>query len=132
MGSEWRELQDGRQRLRPDGIIEMRHSRTTQTLESIKQQMEHVAELVGGAGRAPMMVVMGEVRGQTREAREFLFKDPSIQRHTTRVALVHRSPVSRVLTTFFIRLVKPQVPVRVFTDEEQAVAWLLEGGSSEG
>jgi len=77
------------------------------------------------------MVVMGEVRGQTREAREFLFKDPSIQRYTTRVALVHRSPVSRVLTTFFIRLVKPQVPVRVFTDEEQAVAWLLEGRSSD-
>jgi hypothetical protein len=131
MGSEWRELSDGRQRLREDGIIEMRHSRTTQTLESIRQQMEHVAELLGGTGKAPMLVVMGEARGQTREAREFLRKDPSIARHMTRVALLHRSPVSRVLAAFFTRLVKPQVPVRVFADEEQAVAWLLEGRSSD-
>jgi hypothetical protein len=93
--------------------------------------MEHAAELLGGAGRAPMMVVMGEVRGQTREVREFLFKDPCVPRQLTRVALVQRSPVSRVLTTFFIRLVTPQVPVRVFTNEEPAVAWLLEAGSSD-
>jgi hypothetical protein len=130
MGSEWRELEDGRQRLRADGIIEMRHSGTTQTLESIRRQMEHAAELLGGTGKAPMLVVMGEISGQTREAREFLYKDPIIPRHMTRVALVQRSPVSRVLTTFFTRLIKPQVPVRVFTDEDQAVAWLLEGRSS--
>lgn len=131
MGSEWRELPDGRQRLRPDGVIEMRHARATQTLESVKLQMEHVAELLQGKGKAPMMVVLNEARGQSREAREFLVSDPSIPRYTSRVALVHSSPVSRVLATVFLRLVRPPVPVRVFSDEEEALAWLREAGSHD-
>jgi hypothetical protein len=127
MGTEWYELPDGRQRLRADNIIEMRHSRTTQTLETIKLQMEHAEQLLEGRGRAPMLVVMGEIHGQTREARQFLLSDPSIPRLITRVALVHRSPVSRVMTTIFSKLVNPPVPLRVFGSEEQALAWLREG-----
>jgi len=131
MGSEWHELPDGRQRMRADGIIEMRHSRTTQTLETIKRQMEHAAELVRHTGRAPMMIVMGEVRGQTREAREFLISNPSIPRIVSRVALVASSPVARVLTTIFSKLVASQVPLRVFASEESALAWLRESPSGE-
>jgi len=127
MGTEWRELPDGRQRLRADGIIEMRHSRTTQTLETIKCQMEHAAELVRERGRAPMMIVMGEVHGQTREARQFLMTDPSIPRVVTRVALVARSPVARVMGAIFSKLVNPPVPFRVFGEEEPALTWLREG-----
>jgi hypothetical protein len=132
MGTEWRELTDGRQRMREDGIIEMRHSREVQTLETIRRQMEHAAELLQGRGRAPMMIVMGEVRGQTREARQFLLSDPSIPRFVTRVAVVTRSPVSRVMATIFTRLVRPQVPFRVFGSEEQALPWLREGLSIDG
>lgn len=127
MGTEWHELPDGRQRLRQDGIIEMRHTRSVQTLETIKLQMAHAAELVGDKRRAPMMIVMGEVRGQTREARQFLISDPSIPLVVSRVALVARSPVSRVMTTIFSKLVNPPIPLRVFGSEGQALAWLREG-----
>ena len=77
-------------------------------------------------------VAVGEVHGQTREARQFLLSDPSIPRFVTRVAVVTRSPVSRVMATIFTRLVRPQVPFRVFGSEEQALPWLREGLSIDG
>jgi hypothetical protein len=132
MGTEWHELSDGRQRMRADGIIEMRHSGEPQTLETIKRQMAHAAELVQGSGRAPMMIVMGDVRSQAREVRHFLVSDPSIPRVVSRVALVARSPVARVMTAIFSKLVNPPVPLRVFASEEPALAWLREGLSGGG
>jgi hypothetical protein len=127
MSTEWHDLPDGRQRLRSDGVIEMRHSATTQTLESVKVQMEHAERLLEGGPPAPMLVVLDESTGQTKEVRHYLMTDPMIARVASRVALVGRSPVSRVLTAFFVRLTRPPIPLRVFKDEDTALAWLKEG-----
>ncbi len=40
------------------------------------------------------------------------------------VALIVDTPLSRILGTFFLSVNKPPYPVRMFDDEESAVAWL--------
>jgi hypothetical protein len=44
--------------------------------------------------------------------------------HPTAMALLVKSPVSRVIGNFYIGLNKPLYPTKLFTSEESAVEWL--------
>ena len=46
---------------------------------------------------------------------------------TSRLAMLVGSPVSRMLVNVMIGMWKPTYPTRLFTDESEAIAWLLEG-----
>ena len=60
------------------------------------------------------------MRGIEREARAYY----SSLRSITARALLVESPVTRVMANFFISINKPPVPTKLFTSEDQAVAWL--------
>lgn len=71
----------------------------------------------------PVLVHMGNVRRVTREARA-LFASTEYTEVAGQSALLVSSTVSRVVSNFFVGLNNPTYPVRVFSDEKNAVAWL--------
>ena len=90
---------------------------------------ENIAATFELAGRQiGVLVDMRGVRSQTREARQY-FAGAEAEKVTRAVALLIGSPVSRVLANFYLRVRTPRIPTALFTDEEQAVAWLLGGRS---
>jgi hypothetical protein len=75
---------------------------------------------------SPVLVDARGVRTASRESR--LYWAGSDARATlSAMAVLVASPVSRVIASFFIRLVRPGFRVRIFDAEADAVAWLRAG-----
>jgi hypothetical protein len=74
---------------------------------------------------APVLVDARGVRTASREARLY-WERPEARDALSAMGIVVGSPVSRIIATFFIRLVRPGFLVRIFSSEEDAVAWLRE------
>lgn len=76
---------------------------------------------LGQGNRLPMLVEIGGVT-HSAAARK-VFPDPS---NMSRMALLGSSPVDRVIAMFRLPLVPAGFPIRYFTSEDKAMAWLLE------
>lgn len=71
----------------------------------------------------PMLVNLKEIKSITKEARDHF----SMQGRTpgiTAIGLLINSPASTIIGNFFLGLNRSIVPVKLFTKEEKAVAWL--------
>ncbi len=116
---------DGILTLREDGLVECRHKPgEEQTLESARAQIAAIRQLAGDRLPVPVLVVMGEMKGQTGEARRYLTCDPAIPETVKACALVINTPVGRVIGNLFIGLRKPEILLSLFNSEEKAVEWL--------
>ena len=71
----------------------------------------------------PMLVDMAAVASVSREARGIW----SIPCGASRIALLGKSPVDRVLANFFLGVHVPPCPTRFFTSRSEAMAWLKAG-----
>ena len=58
-----------------------------------------------------------------RAVREY-YAGPELAAVVSAAALLVDSPVGRVIGTFFLRIARPAAPIRIFTDEREALAWL--------
>lgn len=79
-------------------------------------------EAVSNAGRRPLLVHIGSVERITREARELLIADTC----SSKTAVLGMDQVSKVMTAFAY---SSATPTEFFTDEAEAIAWLLEPSS---
>lgn len=68
----------------------------------------------------PMLVDMASVGSVSREARAVW----SIPCRASRIALLGKSPVDRVLANFFLGVHIPPCPTRFFTSRSEAMNWL--------
>ncbi|MDJ0348352.1 STAS/SEC14 domain-containing protein [Cryobacterium sp. PH29-G1] len=73
--------------------------------------------------RYPMLVDMATVDSVSREARAVW----SIPCSASRIALLGKSPVDRVLANFFLGVHVPPCPTRFFTSRTEAMDWLSAG-----
>lgn len=74
-----------------------------------------------GKGRVASLVDLRPIDSIDRPAREFFMdRNP----HYVAVALVAGSPATRMLANFFMGLKRGAIPVRMFTSEPEAIAWL--------
>lgn len=71
----------------------------------------------------PILVDFG-VHTQSKEVRDYFAKNERHLASYTTCAILANNPVSRVLANFFIGLNRPKNLMRVFTDENTALAWL--------
>jgi hypothetical protein len=74
-----------------------------------------------GQGSVPVLVDMRVMAKLERPAREHFVSD---QGGVVAIALLAGSPVTRMMANFFIGMRRMPVPIQMFTDEAQAVAWL--------
>lgn len=107
----------------PDGIAR------TQVKEQAEIQIEHarantkLIETFFNGDRFPLLVDARKVKSISKEAREhFSIKDRDTV--VSAYAILIASPLSRMIGNFFMGINKPEVPVRLFTNENEAIQWL--------
>jgi hypothetical protein len=114
--------------LRDDGILVIRvKDGAEDTLQTVKETERAVLALA--AETAPVMAVLGKMKGVTAEARAYVSQSDALFRRISKTALVVGSAVSRVIGNVFLQLNRSRTPTRLFTSETEAVAWL---GKADG
>lgn len=91
-------------------------------LEDAIENVRVTARLTEGK-RLPVMVDLRAVRSQSADARAYLAGQEAT-RVSLAVALIIRSPVSRMLGNFYLGFNRPEVPTRLFTSVAEAEDWL--------
>lgn len=90
---------------------------------------EHVAILQELSGRQPRLVLADlsspRIKPATPEARA-IYSGPHSLEYVSRMAMIIRSPAGRLIGNLFLKVNAPPYPVKLFTAEPQALAWLLE------
>lgn len=92
-------------------------------LAEAQEATRATAQLTGGSAM-PVLVDSRGVRSQTKAAREH-FVGPEAVKVSSAVAILVGSPVSRMVGNFFLRSNAHQSPTQLFTNEGDAVSWLL-------
>jgi hypothetical protein len=92
-------------------------------LADAREALAATARLANGR-RLPVLVDCRGLKYQTKEAREEFCSD-SAANVSTSVALLVGSPVSRVIGNFFLRREKHRAPTQLFSDEQEAIGWLM-------
>ena len=90
-------------------------------VEEARQVTSDLAAL--GFGQVPLLVDMRGMAKLERDAREHFIGD---QAGVTAIALLAGSAVNKMIANFFIGLQRMPVPIRIFTDRDQALSWLGE------
>ncbi len=107
-----------------DGI--MRHNMHKGAVLGLAAAEDLIAKStqLSGGKKCPFLVKTSGTKSMSREARSFLSSSEESAKISAAVAFLITSPVTRVLANFFIGLNKPIFPVKLFTDEKNALAWL--------
>lgn len=92
-----------------------------QTLQDAQDSFAALEELTDGK-KMPSYSDSSGLKSVTREARQFYAKARSSQQLSAVAVLV--SPVSRVIIMFFQKFNKPPYPIKYFSNEEDALAWI--------
>ncbi len=96
------------------------------TLKEAKENSDAVNSFYYGE-KFPLMIDARGIRSMTREARsQFSLKGRNSGAKA--FAIVIDSSISKVVGNFFMGLNKPEVPARLFTDEDEALKWLKQIG----
>lgn len=91
-------------------------------LADARATISAVGSLSQGRPR-PLLADLRNVRSLTREGRVY-FASAETARVESACALLVASPLSRAVGSFIVRLMKPMIPVELFTSEREALAWL--------
>ena len=106
-----------------DGIVRIIHVPDADvTLADAKETMAAYLKINQGKHR-PLFVDTKTMKSIAREARHYYAGEEAAM-VASAVALIVETPVSRVLGNFYIGLSNPHLPSRLFTSEEEALAWL--------
>lgn len=92
------------------------------------REMIRYAKEVAGERRHYAVIDFGASLGSTAEARAIYAADPFLQQYRIADAFLVKSLSVRLVANFFIKVTKPQVNTRLFSDEKAAVDWLLQQG----
>ncbi len=70
------------------------------------------------------VVAYGEpVNSMTKEARDFFANDVGLK-NVTALAIVINNALEKMLGNFYIKVSKPKVPTKLFTDLDSAIDWV--------
>lgn len=105
-----------------DGIVVIQVRPVDVTVDQMRAVLGAQIELCPRPAR--VLVDARAVRSMSREAQE-LTAAPGMAPYTEALAILAASPVSVLLANFFVALVKPPFPTKLFRDEALARAWLL-------
>lgn len=92
------------------------------TLKEASENTEAVSSFYKDK-RFPLLIDSRDIKSMDREARN-QFSTNNRETRINSFAVIVRSPLSRVIGNFFMGLNKPQVPAKLFDNEEEALAWL--------
>jgi hypothetical protein len=111
-------------RLDEHGIVWIRWPQGSHITAEMAEEGRDRLEVYNGGRKRPVIVEMVGVAGLTREARQVFTQEFA----ASRMALLGRSPVERVIANFALAVSRFTVPLRFFTSEQAAVEWLTRDG----
>lgn len=91
--------------------------------ETAKENVSAGIQVSGGKMR-PLLLDMSKIKSMDRGARDYYARSDKREGSELAVALLVKSPISRVIGNFFMGLNKPSLPSKLFTDENKALDWL--------
>ncbi len=106
-----------------DGIVMLRWPQGAVITGTAAKRAFDEVNRVSADSQRPMLVDMATTKSVAREARS-VFGRPSA---ASRIALLGRSPVDRVIANFTLGVSKVPCPTKFFTNRDQAMAFLREG-----
>ncbi len=92
------------------------------TIAEARENVDAVAKVVGGV-HSPIFTDIRPISTIDRDSRQYFGGDEAGE-VTLATALLVDSPISRVIGNFFIGLNRSQWPVRMFSEESEAMVWL--------
>ena len=105
------------------GVIHIKYfAKSEMNIESAREEIQYINQMTSGK-KAPCLVDITNVKSVTRGARLY-YSSEAATNVIAAAALLINSQVSRILANFFLGINKPQMPVKLFNSEEQAVEWL--------
>jgi len=106
-----------------DGVVHLlAHAGAEETLETAKAGIEVVRKLTGNVKR-PLLVDIRSARSIEAHARR-LWADAHTGAGLTATAILVKSGISRAIGNFMRGVLRPRYPMRLFTSEPEALAWL--------
>lgn len=110
-------------RVDPMGIVWLTWAEGLQITEQLARDAMALVDETNADRERPLLVDMTGTATLTRDARIAFTRRCS----ASRIALLGRSPVDRVIANFAMGTSSVPVPTRFFTSEPAAVAWLRDG-----
>lgn len=89
----------------------------------IKEMLKYVEEFMGAKSHYAVIDFGGNL-SSSPEARKIYADAPYINQWRIADAFLVRSLAVRIVANFFIKVTKPKVTTKLFTDESEAVKWL--------
>lgn len=109
-----------------DGIVRFRcDPRAEIGSQDARDNVAACSRAAGGVP-TPCIVDMRQLAVLDHAARAY-HASKECGRHYTHVALLVASPLSRMIGSFLLGLNRPDYPLRMFSDEQRAVGWLIAG-----
>lgn len=110
-------------RMDPMGIVRLTWAEGLRITEQLAKDAMALVDEANADREWPLLVDMTGTAALTRDARMAFMRRCS----ASRIALLGRSPVDRVIANFAMGRNSVPVPTRFFTSEPAAVAWLRDG-----
>lgn len=105
------------------GVIRGTYTVAEETLVDARANMEAVRQLSGGQP-ALLLIDSRMLRHMTPQVRAYYVSEETA-RIIRALAIVIGSPLSRLMGNVFLRFQNSRVPTKLFTDDAQAVRWLV-------
>jgi hypothetical protein len=110
-------------RVDPRGFVRLSWDRDLRITGEMAQAAMALVDATNAGRERPLLVDMTGTAALTRAARMTFTRRCS----ASRIALLGRSPVDRVIANFALGVSAVPVPTRFFTSEPLAIAWLTDG-----
>lgn len=72
---------------------------------------------------SPFYLTGADFAAMDKESKEF-YGSPAVTKHCSAIAMLTEHIAARLVANFFIMVIKPAVPTRMFNSEEEAIKWL--------
>jgi hypothetical protein len=104
-----------------DGILYSYSKNPKRTVENITENIALVKKITGGK-KAPLLIYLCDSPIPDKETRRFSTEQlPNVY---TAMAMVSKPGLSKLIMNILFQLKKPPIPMRSFTDDNEAREWL--------
>ena len=94
-----------------------------QTLDDAKENLAAAVSETGGK-RRPLLIDIRTAKPLDADARHHYSGQTLVDRFSALALLVEASPFGRMMGNVYLRVARPGIPTRLFSDETQATQWL--------
>lgn len=107
---------------RSDGLLQIHCKGDTINLLSYKNVVEKIGEITHGK-KVPILCTADEFLLPDEEVRKYM-ANPESNPYSLASALIIKSLSQKLVGNFFMTVLKPARPIRLFTSKDEALKWL--------